>query len=100
MTTPADNDPAVQARTEAAGALTQFLTRTADAIDAEQRKFPAMSSLPKPLDVDPGVISDFTTSAAYKQAVEDYISGRVEQNLLITVLQMLRGLLPGIFGGL
>jgi len=99
--TPVDQqDPAVRARSEAAAALTSYLEKTAEAIDAEQRKFPAMSSLPKPLDIDPDMIGDFTLSAAYKQAVEDYVAGRVEQNLLITVLKMLRGLVPALFGGL
>jgi hypothetical protein len=70
----------------------------AEAIDAEQQMFPAMSSLPKPLQVDPDVISDFTLSPSYQQAVEDYVTGRMEQNLLITVLQRLRSLAPAVFG--
>ncbi len=100
MTNSSETDPVVVARRQLADAVQTVLERTADVIDAEQQKFPAMSSLPKPLQVNPDVISDFTLSPAYRQAVEDYVAGRVEQNLLITVLQMLRPLLPAIFVGM
>jgi hypothetical protein len=99
MTNTGPTDPLAQARAAVADATTDCLEKIADAAEIE-RKFPAMSSLPKPLEMAPDVINDFLQSDAYKQAVEDYIEGRTNQTLLITALQMLRDLLPSLFGGI
>ncbi len=98
MSTPTDSDPVARAKRDEGEAFRNYLEKHADVLDAIQRTFPVMSSLPKPLQVDPDVITDFTVSAAYKQAVEDYVAGRSEQNLLVTVLRLLRGLIPNLFG--
>lgn len=104
MSIPNENNPAEEARYEAAETLTDLLKKAAKAIEAErtelQENFPAMASLPDPINVDPNVITDFTQSEAYKKALEDYVVGRCEQNIIVTVVQLLRGLIPTVFGGI
>ncbi len=91
-------------RREVADALTALLLKLADQYQLEQTelrgKFPTMLGLPAALDVDPDIIRDFTESGTYKQAIDDYIRGRTEENLVVTVLRLLRALLPAALGGL
>ena len=91
-------------RRQVADALTALLLKVADDYQIEQTelrgKFPTMLGLPPALDVDPDIIRDFTESGTYKQAIDDYIRGRTEENLVITVLRLLRALLPVAFGAL
>lgn len=93
-----------QARHEVADALKTLLEKLADDLQTEQtelrRKFPAMTGLPPAQDVDPDMIRDFAESGTYKQAVQDYVLGRTEENIVITVLRLLQALLPAIFTGL
>jgi len=96
-------DPRPDTRRELADAVDNVILKVADDVRAQQqelrRKFPRMSALPPPLNVDPDLISDFSDSRAFKQAVEDYIRGRTEENLVVTVLRLLRDIAPAVFGG-
>ena len=91
-------------RRKLADAVDDLLNKLADDIFAQQqelhRKFPRLTSLPRPLDVDPSLITDFTKSPAYKQAVEDYVRGRTEENIVVTVLRRLRAVIPSVFGSI
>ena len=91
-------------RRDVADALKALLLRIADQYQADQTelrsKFPTMLGLPPGLDIDPDIIRDFTESGTYAQAVDDYIRSRTEENLLVTVLRLLRALLPGLLAGL
>lgn len=91
-------------RREVADALTALLLKVADDYQIEQtelrKKFPTMLGLPPALDVDPDMIRDFTESGTYKQALQDYVTHRTEENLVVTVLRLLRALLPMAFGAL
>jgi len=97
-------DAGADTRRELADALENVILKAAADVRAQQqelrRKFPKMSALPPPLDVDPELISDFTESRAYEQAVQDYIRGRTAENLVVTVLRLLRDLAPPVFGGI
>ena len=97
-------DSPTDSRREVADALNNLLLKLADQYQADQaelrRKFPAMLSLPPALDVDPDMIRDFTQSRTYRQAIDDYIRGRTEENIVVTVLRLLQALLPAAFGGL
>lgn len=98
-----EDTSAEETRRDVAEALTTLLHKTADATQAEQaelaRKFPAMTSQPPPVDVNPEAIRDFTQSEAYRQAVEAYVQGRTEQHIIVTALRLLRSLIPGLLGG-
>jgi len=99
-----ENTSAEETRRDVAEALTTLLNRAADAVQAEQtevaRKFPAMTSQPRPVDVNPEAIRDFTQSEAYRQAVEAYVRGRAEQHIIVTALRLLQGLLPRLLRGI
>ena len=97
-------DSPTDSRRQVAHALNALLLKLADQYQVDQtelrRKFPAMLSLPPALDVDPDMIRDFTQSRTYKQAIDDYIRGRTEENIVITVLRLLQALLPAVFGAI
>jgi hypothetical protein len=97
-------DPRPDTRRELADAVENLILKFADDIRAQQkelhRMFPRMSALPPSLNVDPDLISDFTESHTYKQAVEDYLRARTQENLVVTVLRLLRALIPTVLGGI
>ena len=97
-------DSPTDSRREVADALKALLLKLADQYQADQtelrKKFPTMLGLPPALDVDPDMIRDFTQSGTYKQAIDDYVRGRTEENIVTTVLRLLQALLPAVFGGL
>jgi hypothetical protein len=104
MNGPANTGSAEEARRAVSDALTNLLEKTAAAVQTEQdeqrRKFPGMSGLPPPVSVNADVIQDFVGSPTYRQAMEAYVAGRSEQNLIVTVVRLLRELLPAVFGGI
>jgi len=89
------------ARKATARIVTAALEATAESADMERaalaRKFPALSSLPAPLRVDPQQIRDFSRGTAYAELIEQYVQGRVEGHLLTRVLEMLSQYLPLLF---
>jgi len=91
-------------RRDVEDALKALLLRIADQYQADQTelrsKFPTMLGLPPGLDIDPDIIRDFTESGTYAQAVDDYIRSRTEENLVVSVMRLLRALLPAAFGAL
>jgi len=98
MTVPDGPDPVVLARQRLADAVETALERTADVIDAEQRRLAAVSSPPRPFQLDSARRNELAISAIYREAAEQYVAKRVE-HLLITVVKALRGTVPGPFGG-
>ncbi|MDD4888573.1 MAG: hypothetical protein PHU85_01485 [Phycisphaerae bacterium] len=89
------------ARQATARIVTAAIEATAESADMERavlaRKFPAMSSLPPPLRVDPQQIRDFTKSPGYADLVEQYVQGRIEGHLLTRALDLLSQYLPILF---
>jgi predicted P-loop ATPase/GTPase len=85
-------------RRKLADMVTQTVRQTAQVIEEEQkelqRRFPAMAHQPAPVMLDPSVIRDFTESQEYKQAIEAYIAGRLEVNLLVRILELLEMVAP------
>lgn len=85
-------------RRKLADMVTQTVRQTADVIEAEQtelkRRFPAMAHQAAPVMLDPTVIRDFTQSEEYRKAVDAYIAGRLEVNLLVKVLELLQQIAP------
>ena len=78
--------------------VTQTVRQSAKVLEDEQnelkRRFPAMAHQASPVMFDPTVINDFTKSEEYHQAVEAYIAGRLEVNLLVKVMELLRKVAP------
>ena len=97
-------DSATDSRRQVADALNTLLLKLADQYQVDQTelrsKLPAMLCLPPALDVDPDMIRDFTRSGTYKQAIDDYVRGRTEENIVVTVLRLLQALLPAVFGAI
>jgi len=97
-------DSTTDSHREVAHALNALLLKLADQYQTDQaelhRKFPTMLGLPPALDVDPDMIRDFTQSRTYRQAIDDYIRGRTEENIVVTVLRLLQALLPAVFGAI
>ncbi|NQT21696.1 MAG: hypothetical protein HQ592_18465 [Planctomycetes bacterium] len=97
-------DSTPDTRRKLADALDDFLYKHGDDVLAQQQerywKFPRLSSLPQPLNVDPNLIADFTKSDAYKKAVDDYLNARTEENIVVTVLRLLRALIPSVLGSI
>jgi hypothetical protein len=85
-------------RRKLADMVTQAVRQTAEVIEAEQaqlkRRFPAMAHQAAPVMLQPSVIKDFTRSDTYREAVEAYIAGRLEVNLLVRVLELLQQVAP------
>ena len=91
-------------RKQVAEAVDNLLLRVTDDIRARQdelrRKYPRMTALPPPVQIDPNLIRDFTQTQAYREAVDDYLHGRTAENLVVTVFRLLRALAPAVFDGL
>ena len=85
-------------RRKLAEMVTAVVEQTADVIDREQqelkRLFPAMAHQTMPTRLDPSVIRDFSESQEYREAVEAYIAGRLEVNLLVKALELLEKIAP------
>lgn len=85
-------------RRKLADMVTQAVKQTADVIEAEQaelkRRFPAMAHQAAPVMLEPSVIRDFTQSDAYREALDAYVAGRLEVNLLVRVLELLQQVAP------
>jgi len=81
--------------------VTAVVRQTAAVLATEQeelkRRFPAMAHQPGAIGLDPTVIRDFTESEEYAQAVDAYIAGRLEVNLLVRVLELLSRIAPAEF---
>ena len=88
-------------RRNVAELLTAAIEQTADVLEAEQLelhdKFPAMAHQPAPPELDPKTIRDFTQSDTYRDAVDAYIAGRLEVNLMVRVLDLLQEVMPAVF---
>ncbi len=89
------------ARQATARIVTAALEATAESADMERadlvRRFPAMTSLPAPLRLDPQQIRDFARSDDYQLLVEHYIQGRIQGHLLTRLLELLSRSLPMLF---
>lgn len=89
------------ARQATARIVTAALEATAESADMERaalaRKFPAMTSLPAPLRLDPQQIRDFTKTADYSNLIEQYVQGAVEGHLLARAVEMLQRVVPAMF---
>ena len=87
-----------QDRRQLADTVTAAVKKMAEVIEKEQaelrRRFPAMAHQSAPVMLDPTTIRDFTQSEAYKRAIESYVAGRLEVNLLVKVLDLLRTVAP------
>ncbi len=87
-----------QNRQKLADLVTAAVQQTATILVEEQKalakRFPAMAHQPAPVTIDPAVIRDFTQSDEYRQAVEAYVAGRLEVNLLVKVLELLQQIAP------
>jgi hypothetical protein len=81
--------------------VTQMVQQMAQVMEVEQealvRRFPAMAHQVSPVVIAPAAIRNFTRSDEYCQAVEAYIDGRLEVNLLVKVLNLLQKIAPGEF---
>ena len=90
-----------EGRRKLADLVTSAVEQTAAVLRAEQaelrRRFPAMAHLPKPIGLDPSIIRDFTKSQEYCEAIEAYLAGRLEVNLLTKVLELLAEIAPQEF---
>lgn len=92
------------ARKATARIITAALEATAESADIERteqlrrqnQKFPALSSLPPALQLDPQQIRDFTKSPAYADLIEQYVQGRIEGHLLTRVLELANQYLPSL----
>ena len=93
-----------ESRRKLADLVTSAVEQTAEVLRAEQaelrRRFPAMAHLPKPIGLDPATIRDFTKSQEYREAIEAYLAGRLEVNLLAKVLELLAAIAPQEFSPL
>ncbi len=93
-----DTSTLEESRRKLADLVTQAVSQTAQVIEDEQaelkRRFPAMISQPAPVLVDPSAIRDLTQSDEYKQAVDAYVAGRLDVNLLSKVVALLGQLAP------
>lgn len=93
-------DPSVleQNRRKLADLVTAAVQQSAQVIEEEQKelkhRFPAMAHQAAPAMLDPAVVRDFTQSQEYRQAIEAYIAGRLEVNLLVRVLELLQKVAP------
>lgn len=89
------------ARQATARIVTAALEATAESADMERvamaRKFPALTSMPPALAVDPQQIRDFTRSQAYQDLIEQYVLGRIEGHLLTRAMDLLNRYLPVAF---
>ena len=89
------------ARKATARIVTAALEATAESADMERaalaRRFPALTSLPPALAVDPQQIRDFTRGPAFQELIEQYVQGRIEGHLLTRVLDLLSQYLPLLF---
>ncbi len=82
--------------------LTELVTGTvlqmAQVIQDEQaelaRRFPAMADQPATVMIAPAAIRDFTQSDEFRQAVDEYVAGRLEVNLLVKVVDLLQRIAP------
>ncbi len=85
-------------RRKLADLVTATVEQTAKIMEAEQkelrRRFPAMANQPNPVNVEPQAIRDFTQSDEYRQAIEAYLAGRLEVNLLVRILALLSQVAP------
>ena len=81
-------------RRELIETVTQAVRQTADVVEAEQAELmhnlPAMASRASSVMLEPSVIRDFLQSDEYRQAIDDYVAGRLEVNLLVKVLELLQ----------
>ncbi|MHC4984215.1 MAG: hypothetical protein ACYTF6_13745 [Planctomycetota bacterium] len=88
-------------RRELSDMVTAAVEQTAKVLQAEQdelrQRFPAMAHQPKPIGLDPAVIRDFVESKEYREAIEAYIAGRLEVNLLVRVMELLAKIAPAEF---
>lgn len=94
-----NNEPVLEEnRRKLADLVTAAVQQTADVLETEQealrQRFPAMASMPEPIGLDPTVIRDFSQSQKYRDAIEAYIAGRLEVNLLVRVMEMLAEIAP------
>ena len=85
-------------RRKLADLVTATVEQNVKVMEAEQkelhRRFPAMASQPNPVNVELEAIRDFTQSDEYRQAVEAYLAGRLEVNLLVRILALLSQVAP------
>ena len=93
----------VLARQATARIVTAAIEATAESADMERTalarnlKFPALTSLPPALAIDPQQIRDFTRGGACQELIESYVQGRIEGHLLTRALDLLNQYLPMLF---
>ena len=78
--------------------VTESLRQVARIIRIEQdelhRRFPDMAGHSPPVDLNPQVILDYTRSDEYRRAVEAYVSGTLDVNLLVRIMESLERIAP------